>query len=177
MSKAGGVLLWEFDEEMGSTRKMLECVPDDKLGWRPHAKSFTLARLAGHVAEIPNWAVKAIRQDKVGLSSEKSKSELKAFFAGSREEALARFDELSKQARDLIAGVSEESLGQMWTLTYDGKTVFTRPRGEVLRNLFMNHLIHHRAQLSVYLRLLDVPIPGMYGPSADTAAAMVASLK
>jgi uncharacterized damage-inducible protein DinB len=177
MSKAGDGLLWEFDEEIANTRKMLACVPNDKLGWRPHEKSFTLARLAGHVAEMPDWVVRAIMRDTVRLSSEKGKSEFTAYFAGSREEALARFDELSEQARDLIAGVSEESLAQMWTLTYDGKTVFSRPRGEILRVMFMNHLIHHRGQLSVYLRLLDVPIPGTYGPSADTRAAMVASLK
>ena len=159
-------LLPEFDQEMSSTRKLLECVPDDKFDWKPHEKSMTLGRLASHVAEIPGYLTVTITLPKLELGPGH-----KPFLVSSREELLAAFDKNAAEARAAIAGASDEHLAEPWSLIFGGHTAFTMPRAAVLRNMGMNHLIHHRAQLGVYLRLKDVAIPGMYGPSADQKAA------
>jgi uncharacterized damage-inducible protein DinB len=156
------MLLPEFDQEMANTRKILDCVPEDKFAWKPHAKSMSLARLASHVAELPNWTVYTIDQDKLELTPG-----MKPFIAETKAELMEAIDKNILAAREAIAGASDEHLGKIWTFIYSGHTVFAMPRTTVLRNMVMSHLIHHRGQLSVYLRLLDVAIPGMYGPSAD----------
>ncbi len=161
-------LLPEFDQEMSSTRKLLECVPDGKSDWKPHAKSMALGRLASHVAEIPSYITVTINLPALEIAPGHQ-----PFNVGSRSELLAAFDKNVAEARTALAGASDEQLGQPWSLIFGGHTAFTMPRAAVLRNMAMNHMIHHRAQLGVYLRLNDVAIPGMYGPSADqkTAAA------
>ncbi len=159
-------LLPEFDQEMAKTRKLLECVPDDKFAWKPHEKSMTLGRLAGHVAELPFWAVNTIRLSSLDITPG-ADGRPQAYSAGSRKELLETFDKNVSDARAAIAGASDEHLCQTWSLHFGGKTVLSMPRAAVLRNVMMNHLIHHRAQLGVYLRLNNVAIPGMYGPSAD----------
>lgn len=156
------VLLPEFDQEMANTRKLLECVPEDRPAWKPHEKSMSLGRLAGHVAELPGWAANTIR-----LSVLKITPPFQAYTMGSRKELLEAFDKNAAEAREAIAGASDAHLGETWSLQFGGKTVLQMPRAAVLRSVVMNHLIHHRAQLGVYLRLNDVAIPGMYGPSAD----------
>jgi uncharacterized damage-inducible protein DinB len=158
------MLLPEFDQEMASTRKILERVPDDKFGWKPHEKSMTMGRLASHVAEMANWAAETINRDKLEFSRG-----TKPYLATSTAELLEALDRNVAAGRAAIAGASDEHLAQPWSLVFDGHTVFTMPRVNVLRSVVMNHLIHHRGQLSVYLRLNDVAIPGMYGPSADDA--------
>ncbi|MEP6716618.1 MAG: DinB family protein [Terriglobia bacterium] len=155
-------MLPEFDQEMDSTRKMLERVPDGKFSWKPHAKSMELGRLASHVAELPFWAVETVNRDVLELTPDQ-----KPFIAASTSDLLARFDEVRPLARAAIAGATDAHLAQPWSLKYNGEIVLTLPRATVLRSVVMNHLIHHRAQVGVYLRLLDVAIPGMYGPSAD----------
>jgi uncharacterized damage-inducible protein DinB len=156
-------LLPEFDHEMAITRKALERIPEDKLSWTPHQKSMPLGRLAGHVAELPNFAIMAIKMDSVDLAS----GAYQPLTATSQKEALDAFDKAAAGARAAIAGASNEALMQPWTLLYGGKTVFTMPRVAVVRSMMLNHLIHHRGQLSVYLRLNNVPVPSIYGPSAD----------
>jgi uncharacterized damage-inducible protein DinB len=155
-------LLPEFDHEMANTRKLLERVPDDKFDYKPHEKSMTLGRLAGHVAEVPSYATATIRMDKLELTGSE-----KPFTATSKKELLESFDKYVAEARLAISTVSDEDLGKIWCLRFGGKDVFSMPRVAVLRSMVMNHLIHHRAQLQVYLRLNNVEIPGMYGPSAD----------
>ncbi len=158
-------LLAEFDQEMPNTRKMLERVPDDKLGWKPHPKSMDLAALASHVATINHWVPGTLKNDSFDFMPP-GKPRYSVPRAGSNQELLAMFDECVAEARAAMAGTTDESLMQLWSLLAGGHAIFTMPRVACLR-VWMNHLIHHRGQLSVYLRLLDVPVPGMYGPSAD----------
>ena len=155
-------LLPEFDREMANSRKMLDVVPEDKFGWKPHEKSFSLGRLASHVAEMPGWATVTITQDSLELTPGQ-----KPFNAATKAELLAAFDKNTSEARAALAGASDEHLHKNWKFIYGGHTIFDQPRTHVLRDMVLSHMIHHRGQLSVYLRLLDVPIPGMYGPSAD----------
>jgi uncharacterized damage-inducible protein DinB len=159
-------LLAEFDQEMAKTRRSLERVPDDRLEWRPHPKSSTLGRLATHLAEIPAWGVTALEQDSFDVAPPGSAPHPPAFI-GSHREILNLFDKNVAAARAALAGVDDGSLAKPWSLLSGGKTIFTLPRLSVLRNFVLNHTIHHRAQLGVYLRLNDLPVPALYGPSAD----------
>ena len=156
-------LLPQFDHEMATTRKTLERIPEDKLAWTPHEKSMTLGRLAGHIAELPVFATMAIATNSIDLAS----GAYQPLTAASREQALEAFDRAAADARAAIAGASDEHLLQPWTLLYGGKTMFTMPRVGVVRGMMLSHLIHHRGQFSVYLRLNNVPVPSIYGPSAD----------
>jgi uncharacterized damage-inducible protein DinB len=156
------LLLPEFDQETANTRKVLERVPDDKLDYKPHAKSMTMARLAGHVAELPSWTTETINREVLDLTPDMIPAT-----PASRQEILDKFDSAVKAAREALANVSDEELQKIWTLKWQGSEIFALPRVVVLRNMVMNHMIHHRAQLGVYLRLNDIPVPGMYGPSAD----------
>jgi uncharacterized damage-inducible protein DinB len=155
-------LLPEFDQEMANTRKILDCVPEDKFAWKPHAKSMSMDRLASHVAEMPSWGVMIIDQDKLDMTPG-----MKPFLASTKAELLEAHDKNVAAARAAIAGASDEHLGKIWTFSFAGHTIFALPRIAAMRTMMMSHIIHHRGQLSVYLRLNDVPIPGMYGPSAD----------
>lgn len=159
-------LLPEFDLEMANTRKTLERVPDDKMDWKPHEKSTTMRSLATHLANLPTWAGHAINKDSIDLNPPDAPP-LRATPANSTAEALETFDRNVASARAAIAGASDEQLFQPWSLLNGGRTVLTLPRAAVLRSFVMNHIIHHRAQLGVYLRLNDVPVPSIYGPSAD----------
>ncbi len=160
------VLLPEFDQEMASARKTLERVPGDKFDWRPHEKSGTMLWLAGHLANIPTWATMTIGQDEVDLAPG-GESPPQPEPPANVEALLATFDKNVTAARAAIAGVSDEELMKTWTLLQNGKTMLTMPKVAVLRSFVMNHLIHHRAQLGMYLRLNDLPVPAIYGPSAD----------
>ena len=158
----------EFDHEMATTRRLLERVPEDRLDWAPHPKSMTLGRLAGHLVEIPTWIRTTLDKDSHDLAgADPTEVEAKRPKHTSRAALLEAFDEATKTARALIASKTDEDLGKPWLLRNGGRTIVSMPRTGVLRSFLMNHLIHHRGQLSVYLRLLDVPVPAMYGPSAD----------
>lgn len=159
-------LLPEFDHEMANTRKTLERIPEDKLDWKPHEKSFTMRALATHLATLPSWAVYTINEAKLDLAPP-GQPPMQNTPATSVQDALARFDESVSTARAAIAGASDEQLLESWTLLHSGHAVFTLPRIAVLRSFVMNHNVHHRAQLGVYLRLNDVAVPAIYGPSAD----------
>lgn len=159
-------LLPEFDIEMANTRKTLERVPEDKSDWKPHEKSAAMGGLATHLSNIPTWAVYTIDQDSLDLAPG-GKPLPHAEIAKSQAELLATFDANAAQARAAIAGASDAELFKPWSLMSNGNTILTLPKIAVLRSFVMNHLIHHRAQLGVYLRLNDIPVPAIYGPSAD----------
>ena len=155
-------LLPEFDNEMATTRKVLERVPDDKLGWKPHDKSMSMSKLATHLATIGGFVPAILGQDSFDVKNSPPNPDL-----GSRQEILGIFDKRSADARKAIADATDEQMMKPWSLKLDGKAIFTAPRVAVLRSFFMNHSIHHRGQLSVYLRLNNVAVPSIYGPSAD----------
>ena len=158
-------LLPEFDQEVVGIRKTLERVPEDKLGWKPHPKSMTMGGLATHLATLLSWAVTAVDTDSLDLAPGGVPMPGPAP-AKSRQELLETFDQNVASARQAIAGAADAHLLKPWTLFYGGKQVLSMPRIAVLRSFVMNHSIHHRAQLGVYLRLNDVPVPSIYGASA-----------
>jgi uncharacterized damage-inducible protein DinB len=155
-------LLPEFDHEMGVTRKVLERVPDDRFDWKPHAKSYALGQLAQHLATIPFWGLATLTETVVDLGSTQPLEARRT-----RAEVLALFDGHVASARAALVGKSDGELKAQWTLKRDGHVIFSMPKHAVWRSFVISHLIHHRAQLGVYLRLLDVPVPSTYGPSAD----------
>lgn len=155
-------LIPEFDHEMSVTRKVLERVPDDKFEWKPHPKSMTLGALAQHVINLPMWGAMTLAQSELDLGGAQE-----APAVTSRADLLAAFDQRVKETRALLAGKSDAELMVPWTLKSNGHTIFSMPKATVWRGFVVSHLIHHRAQLAVYLRLNDLPVPSMYGPSAD----------
>lgn len=156
----------EFDQEMATTRRVLERVPDDKLDWKPHARSMSLGQLASHVAQLPEWMTYTFDTDEFDFRPTDGPAWALADCKTSRE-LLDLFDGSVTAARRSIGRAGEDSLDAPWTLKGGEQTIFTLPRWTVFRTWGMNHIIHHRAQLSVYLRLLEVPVPGIYGPTAD----------
>lgn len=163
-------LLPEFDHEWANTRKTLERVPDEKFGWKPHEKSWAMGGLATHLANILTWANYTLDRDSLDLAPPGQPPVGPTPAAKSRAELLATFDKNLFAARAVIAGASDEHLLKPWSLLMGGKAVVTLPRIAVLRSFVMNHSIHHRAQLGVYLRLNNLPVPSIYGPSADEGA-------
>lgn len=155
-------ILPEFDQEMSNTRKSLERVPEDKFSFKPHTKSMALGALATHLATINHWAEAIFGVDSFDVSTAPPNPEFKT-----RAEVLAAFDKNTSTARKAIADSSDAHFMKPWTLKAGPNTVFTLPRVAVVRSFLLNHNIHHRAQLGVYLRLNDVPVPSIYGPSAD----------
>jgi len=155
-------MLQEFEQEASTTRRVLERVPTDKLAWKPHSKSMSLGALAMHIASGPGFLTGWATQDSVTFSGGSSPD------ATSTAEILAAHDARAAQAKSNISSIGDANLGRMWEFkTPDGKTMMTMPKAALLRTLALNHIYHHRGQLSVYLRLLDVPVPSIYGPSAD----------
>lgn len=159
-------LLPEFDQEMANTRKTLERVPLNRFDWKPHEKSMAMGGLATHLSNIPTWAVFTIDQDSLDLAPG-GVSQPPTELAKSEEELLATFDTNVAKARTAIAGAADPDFFKPWSLMSNGNTIMTLPKIAVLRSFVMNHLIHHRAQLGVYLRLNDIAVPSIYGPSAD----------
>ena len=159
-------MLPEFEYEMANTRKTLERIPDDKFDWKPHNKSMSMGGLATHLANIPTWVVRAIKHDSFDMAPP-GEAPPRIAQANSLSEVLDTFDKNVVEARAAIAEANDEELMKKWSLLSGGQTVMTLPRIAVLRSFVMNHSIHHRGQMSVYLRLNDLPVPGLYGPSAD----------
>lgn len=158
-------LLPEFDHEMTVTRKFLERVPEGQFDWKPHQKSKTLGELAQHVATIPRLGTVTLSQSEFDLASSDQAPQ-----AATRAELLARFDAHVRDARAALVGKGDGEMTTPWTLKRGTHVVFSMPRTAVWRSFVMSHLIHHRAQLGVYLRMHDVPLPSVYGPSADEGA-------
>ena len=159
-------LLGEFDHEMENTRRVLERVPLDRADWKPHPKSFSLGILAIHTAELAQWAAATINQSELDFSPEDGQKVVRAT-ADTSEELMALFERNRAEGRTALEGASDATMMQPWTLKNAGQVIFSMPRIAVLRGFVMNHLIHHRGQLTVYLRLNDVALPGLYGPTAD----------
>lgn len=160
------MLLPEFDHEMANTRKLLERVPEDKLAWKTHEKSNTIGWVAMHLAEIPGWVDMTLTQDSFDVAPP-GKEPYRTPPVTSRQDILSRFDKNVASARAAIAAASDEQFMKPWSLLNGGKVLFTIPRAAVLRGFVISHVIHHRAHLCVYLRMHNVPVPALYGPSAD----------
>jgi len=158
-------LLQEFEFEVPATRKTLERGPSN-LDWTPHSKSMKMGRLAQHLSEIPDWAVKAITLDELDLAPVGAPPYQPPVLT-SAADALATFDKNVAAAKEALAGATDEHMMKPWSLKMGGKTLLTMPRVAVVRNFVLNHTVHHSAQLGVYLRLNNVPVPQVYGPSAD----------
>src|SRR6185436_1880400 len=155
-------LLADFDHEMGTTRKLLERLPDDKLSWKPHEKSMSLGGLATHLCSIPVWGGTILNEPFFDLEANPPNRAEKT----SRAEILAAFDETRKRTRGWM-DKSDAEYSSMWSLRRGSQEMFSLPRVAAFRNFILHHLIHHRGQLSVYLRLNDIAVPAIYGPSAD----------
>ena len=160
-------LLPEYDHEMGVTRRLLERVPEEAFAWKPHDRSMTLGGLVTHLANVPTWtgAITERLEFDIGTLPPDASPTVPA----TRAELLERFDENVADARARIAAKSDAELLALWTFKKGGQIVFVMPRISALRSFLMNHSIHHRGQLSVYLRLQNVPLPSIYGPTADEA--------
>jgi len=158
-------LLPEFDQEMANTRRTLERIPEDKLMFQPDPKSMTLGRLAGQIAEMPGWGTMTLTQDSLDLAP--GGKHMEPFVLKSRQQALDELDKNVKATRKALEKASDQDMMKDWSLLMDGKVLFTMPRITVIRSMVMNHVIHHRAQLTVYYRMVGVPVPALYGPSAD----------
>ena len=153
----------DLDRELEATRRVLERVPDGQFDWKPHGKSMSLGQIAGHVAELPSFARMILELDEYDFASGQWKPAKPATTA----EVLALFDETSAKLRAAVAAAGDESLAGTWTLRHGAHVIVTGNRAALARTMGINHILHHRSQLGVYLRLLDVPVPGLYGPSAD----------
>jgi uncharacterized damage-inducible protein DinB len=159
-------LLPEFDQEMATTRKILLRVPEDKLNYKPHAKSFDMGSLAIHIAQIVGWGAETIAKPDFDVAPVGAPPYQPPTIKNNQE-LIAMLDKNIATFRTAIEGATDEQFMQPWSLLAGGKPIFTMPRVAVIRGMVINHLIHHRGALSVYLRLNDVPLPAMYGPSAD----------
>ena len=153
-------LFSEFEQEMKTTRRMLERVPTDKGQWKPHEKSFSMGHLAQLVSWMPGWITNTLTSDSLDIGGQPGYSYEKT------ETILDVFDRNVREARDAIAAATDEDMARPWSLMMGEKVLMTSPRGATARQ-HLNHLVHHRGQLSVYLRLLDIPVPSIYGPTAD----------
>ena len=160
------LLLPEFDMEMDNTRRTLERVPDDKFDWKPHEKSGSLGWMASHVATLPHWAKITMEQDSLDIAPAGGPAFVLPKPAN-RKELLEVFDKNRAEARAALAAGNDATYAKPWALLMGGKELFSEPRSAVLRRMVFNHILHHRGQLTMYLRLLNVPVPGLYGPSAD----------
>jgi uncharacterized damage-inducible protein DinB len=159
-------LLKEFEHEAQTTRKHLERLPDGKLGWRPHEKSFTAAGLASHITECVGWTEVIFNENEYNFDP----ATYRPYVAKSTADLLKTFDDNVAKGRQALAAAAEGSLEQPWSLKIMGRVQFEKPRADVFRDFALSHVIHHRGQFSVYLRLLDIAVPGSYGPSADDLA-------
>lgn len=157
------VLLVDFDAEIASTRRTLERIPEDDPNWKPAEKSMPIGRLALHVARLPMFCTRIMTTPELDMSKEKFPD----FIFESTAHLLSELDKAAAEAKAAVAAASDEELKKNWRLLFGGKTIVDAPKMALYRTMFLNHLVHHRAQLGVYLRLLEKPVPGLYGPSAD----------
>ena len=157
------LLLEDYDMEMGMTRRTLERIPEDIPGYKPHEKSMALGRLAVHVATLPRFGAIILTTPSMDLATAKWPD----MTFVSREKLLTDFDALAAEARAALAAASDQDLAAHWKFSFGDRVISDNPRSLTYRHMFFNHLIHHRAQLGVYLRLNNLPVPGVYGPSAD----------
>ena len=157
------LLLLDFDSEIANTRRTLERIPENDPQWKPHEKSMPIGRLAMHAALLPEFGTRILSTPEMNMDQEKFPS----FVFESTAQLLAELERTAAEARLRLAACSDDDLRQNWKLSYKSKVLVEAPRMVLYRTMFFNHLLHHRAQLGVYLRLLSIPVPGLYGPSAD----------
>lgn len=169
--KQNELIIAELLQEAASTNKMLERVPAEHIEWQPHARSMSLKSLTTHIAELPSWITLTINAHELDFGA----MEYKPDYAMNSTELLEKHNKAVAEAQEALNNATDEVLAQPWTLRNGDHVIFTLPKAAVIRSMVMNHMIHHRGQLSVYLRLLDVPIPGMYGPSKDEMDMMAAA--
>ncbi|HEY8558926.1 MAG TPA: DinB family protein [Pyrinomonadaceae bacterium] len=156
-------LIGELQTEAATTRKVLERIPADKFDYKPHEKSMKMGSLAVHIAEMFGWTIEAVTKTELDFAA----MDYKPFQPATTEELVGFFDKVLADAIEALKATSDEAMAENWTLR-NGETVyFTQPRVQVLRGMVFNHIVHHRGQLSVYMRLNDIPVPALYGPSAD----------
>jgi uncharacterized damage-inducible protein DinB len=157
------VLLLDFDAEIANTRRTLERIPEDKGDWRPHPKSMAMGRLSVHVSRLPEFATRILTSDVLDMSKEKFPD----FVFEGPAKLVATLAVTSAEARKALQSAGDEYLLRHWKLSFGDKVIVDAPRALLYRTMFLNHMVHHRAQLGVYLRLNDLPVPGLYGPSND----------
>ena len=160
-------ILPEFDHETATTRTLLERVPGDKAEWKPHVRSMSIGQLAMHIANLPRWAAIALERTQFDTNPPGESRPASPPYEAAQA-VLETYDRNVAAARALLARTTDGEFMVQWTLKNGGKTMFSMPRVAVFRSFVLNHAVHHRGQLSVYLRLLDVPLPSIYGPTADT---------
>lgn len=160
-------MLPAFDHIIQGTRQHLSVIPDDRLDFRPHEKSWTIGELGSHLANLPMWTMATLGQDSFDVAPADAEEPTPQPEYGSSAEMVAALEENAGAARAAIEAASDEDLMQEWSLLVGGEPRFSMPRVAVLRSFIMDHMIHHRGQLTVYLRLLDVPVPQTFGPTAD----------
>ena len=158
-------MLAELDQEAGKTRKVLERISEDRFDFKPHERSMSMGQLASHIVEMSGWCGVTLDEDEFDIPAD-----YKPWQASTSEELLARFDSDLAAIKTAMAGYPDAKLMQQWSLKAGGHVLFTLPRVAVIRSMILNHIIHHRGQLSVYLRLNEIPVPAIYGPSADEAS-------
>ncbi|MEZ5366516.1 MAG: DinB family protein [Bryobacterales bacterium] len=163
----GQSLLPEFDQEMATTRRVLERVPFDKLDFKPHEKSMSMDHLANHIVTMTGWLPYTMQTDSLDLAPPDGPAWEPPPPAKTQAELLATYDKNVADSRAALAAATDEAMMQPWSLLRGGQAMFTMPRIGCVRGMILNHIIHHRGQLSVYLRLVDIPVPSIYGPSAD----------
>ncbi len=156
-------LLADFDSEIASTRRLLERIPENDPAWKPHEKSMPIGRLALHVARLPEFGTMMLTSEEFDVATGKRKP----LIFESTAHLVSELERSSTETRAHLATASDDQLQTNWKLLFGDRLVVEGPRLKLLRTMFLNHLLHHRGQLTVYLRLLDVPVPGLYGPSAD----------
>ncbi|HEV2129829.1 MAG TPA: DinB family protein [Longimicrobiaceae bacterium] len=154
----------DLEHELASTRRVLERVPEEHFSWKPHEKSWSLGQLSLHLANLLFWQITVLRQDEFDLATTPPSA---AAGPANGEELLRTWDDNVAALQQALASTDDTAFGQPWTLRRGAQVIMRQPRGAVLRGVGISHLIHHRGQLTVYLRLLNVPVPGLYGPSAD----------
>ena len=157
------VLLLDFDTEIANTRRTLERIPENDPQWKPAEKSMPIGRLALHTARLPQFCSRILSTAELNMAKEKFPD----FIFESTAHLLSELDRTSAEAKSHLSGISDDELRKEWKLSFGDKVLVNAPRMILVRTMFLNHMVHHRAQLGVYLRLLNVPVPGLYGPSAD----------
>jgi uncharacterized damage-inducible protein DinB len=161
--KLSELLTKEIQQEAASTRKILKAVADEHFGWKPHEKSMTLGRMATHIAELPHWIIRVMGSDDFDMAAQP----YQPVVCENNAQLLQFFEEKLSAALEGLQTADNDALAQQWTFRRGEMVIAQSSRYEAIRSWMMNHQVHHRGQLSVYLRLLDIPVPGMYGPSAD----------
>ena len=157
------ILLQDFDQEIANTRRTLERIPENDPQWKPHEKSMPIGRLALHVARLPDFCTRILTTTELNMAVEKFPD----YIFQSTAHLLSELDRTAAEAKSHLAAASDDDLRKNWKLTFGDRVIVDAPRSLLYRTMFLNHVVHHRAQLGVYLRSLNIPVPGLYGPSAD----------